>query len=184
MMNNKVFYLLTYGQYPDQKKKKKEIETKNRNNDNSMGLEIGVKKMIWDGIVEEEEDGQRAVNLEIEEGIRSLARKNRISTIMAIAQFLNPQEEKVDNDVEVVVDEIVKAYSTGDRTHETDEEDVIIPKVGYTEAMQALHKLRLYEEQNANGDSELITRINRHERVMRARGIQGLKESSIRGFLE
>lgn len=57
---------------------------------------------------------------------------------MAIGQFLNPHKEKVDNDVEVIVDKIVKAYSTGDRTHETDEEDVIIPKVGYVEAMQAL----------------------------------------------
>lgn len=61
---------------------------------------------------------------------------------------------------------------------------MIIPKVGCFEAMQALHKLRLYEEQNDNGDSEWISRINRHERVMRARGVQSLKQSSIREFLE
>lgn len=105
----------------------------------------------WKGLVEVEEDGQRAVNREIEEGIRNLARQNWISKSMAIGQFLNPQEEKVDDDVEVIVDEIVKAYSTGDRTHETDEEDVIIPKVGCAEAMQALNRLRLYEEQNDHG---------------------------------
>lgn len=103
---------------------------------------------------------------------------------MAIGQFLNLREENVDDDMEVIVDEIAKAYNIGDRTHETDEEVVTIPKVGYSEAIQALQKLRLYEEQNDNGDSEWILRINRHERVMRARGFQGLKQSSIRGFFE
>lgn len=74
------------------------------------------------------------------------------------------------------------AYSIGDRTHETDEEDVDVPKVSQLEAMQALQKVRLYEEQHENGDGEWISRINRHERVMRARGFQGLKQASIRGF--
>lgn len=50
--------------------------------------------------------------------------------------------------------------------------------------MKSLQKLRLYEEQYENGDSELISRINRHERLMRARGFQSLKQSSIRGFFD
>ena len=57
---------------------------------------------------------------------------------MAIGQFLNSQGEEVDNDLDIIIDEIAKAYSTGDRTYETDEEDVIIPKFGYSEAMKAL----------------------------------------------
>lgn len=63
----------------------------------------------------------------------------------------------------------MKTYSIGDQTYKVDEENIIILKVGYTKAMQALYKLHLYEEQNANGDIELITRINQHKRVMRAR---------------
>ena len=54
---------------------------------------------------------------------------------------------------EIVVDKIVKAYSVGERLYETDEEDVIIPKVGYGEALQALQLLRLYEKQYEDGDS-------------------------------
>lgn len=74
---------------------------------------------------------------------------------MAIGQFLISREKNIDDDVEVIIDEIAKAYSIGHRTHERDEEDVTVPKVGYSEAMQALQKkLRLYEEQNDNGDSE------------------------------
>ena len=136
----------------------------------------------WKDWVEVEETGQRAVTREIKEGIRNLARQNCISKSMAIRQFLNPQGEEVDDDLEVIVDKITKAYSTGDRTNETDEEDVVIPRVGYSKAMKAFQKLHLYEGQYENGDSEWISRINRHERLMRARGFQGLKQSSIRGF--
>ncbi len=47
-----------------------------------------------------------------------------------------------------------------------------------------MKSLRLYEEQHENGDSELISRINRHERLMRARGFQSLKQSSIWGSFD
>lgn len=58
---------------------------------------------------------------------------------MAIGQLLNPREKNIDDDVEVIIDEIAKAYRIGDRTHERDEEDVTVPEVGYS-AMQALQK--------------------------------------------
>lgn len=94
---------------------------------------------------------------------------------MTIAQFFNLQKKKVDDDVKVVINKIVKAFSMDDRTHETDEENMIIPKIGYTKAMQALHKLCFYEKQNVNEDSELITCINCYKRVIRVWGVKGLK---------
>ncbi|WP_375449355.1 hypothetical protein [uncultured Nostoc sp.] len=97
---------------------------------------------------------------------------------------MNPSEEKVDDESEEIVEGIAKAYSTGDKIHETDEEDVVIPRVSHAEALQALQKLQLSEEQHEDEDSELIARINRHERVMRARSFQGLKQASIKFFLE
>ena len=57
---------------------------------------------------------------------------------MAIGHTLNPQGEKIDDNLAVIVVEIAKAYSIGDRTYETNEEDVVIPEVRYSEAMQAL----------------------------------------------
>ena len=45
---------------------------------------------------------------------------------------------------------------------ETDEEDVFIPKVGYAEALQALQKVRLFEEQHENVDSEWISPRTSH----------------------
>lgn len=58
---------------------------------------------------------------------------------MVITQFLNPQEEKIDNDVEVDIDEIIITYSMTNPIHKTDDKNVIIAKIGYTEAIQALH---------------------------------------------
>lgn len=103
---------------------------------------------------------------------------------MAIGQLLNPSEEEVDDKSDEIVGGIAKAYSTGDRTYETDEEDVVIPRVSHAEALQALQTLRLFEEQHEEGDDELIAKINQLERVMRARSFQGLKQASIKAFFD
>lgn len=65
---------------------------------------------------------------------------------MAIGQFHNPQKEKVDDDLEVIVDKIAKAYNIDNRIYETNEEDIIISKIEYSEAMKAFQKLCLYEK--------------------------------------
>lgn len=49
---------------------------------------------------------------------------------MAFSQFLNPQGEDFNDDWDAIIDEIAKAYSKGKRAYETEEEDVVIPKVG------------------------------------------------------
>ena len=46
------------------------------------------------------------------------------------------------------------------------------------EAVQALPTLRLYEEQQDDGDSGLISRLGRHERAIRQRTEQRLKQST------
>lgn len=73
---------------------------------------------------------------------------------MAIGRFLNPEKEKVDNNVKVVIDKIVKAYGINDKTHKTDEEDMIIPKIRYTKVIQVMYKHSFYKEQNDNRNSE------------------------------
>lgn len=114
---------------------------RNRDEQNDLG---------WKDLILQDEAEQRGVAQEIEQGIRDLARQNRITEAMSIDQFLNPLDESIDDTAEIVVDEIAKAYSVGERLYETDEEDVIIPKVGHGEALQALQLLRLYEEQGSH----------------------------------
>lgn len=56
----------------------------------------------------------------------------------AIGQFFNLQGKKIDDNLEVIVDKIAKIYSTGNKTYETYEEDIVIPKIGYSKAIKAL----------------------------------------------
>lgn len=67
-----------------------------------------------------------------EKKIRNIAWQNLILENMIIACSLNPYKVKVDYNMGVILDEIVKAYSTNNRTHKTDE---VILKVRYIKAM-------------------------------------------------
>lgn len=58
---------------------------------------------------------------------------------MVITQFHNPKEEKIDNDVEVDINETIKDYNTINLMYKTDDKDVIIAEIEYIKAMQALH---------------------------------------------
>ena len=79
---------------------------------------------------------------------------------MVIEKFLKLKKEKFDNNVKVIMNKIVKAYSISDKSHETNKKYIIIPIFGYTETIQALYKLCFYKEQNNNKSSESISCIN------------------------
>ena len=51
------------------------------------------------------------------------------------------------------------------------------------EAIEALRTLRLYEEQQDDGDRGFIARLGRQERVMKQRAEQGLKQSTISSYI-
>ena len=78
----------------------------------------------------------------------------------------------------MVINDIVTAYNTQEKAYETDEEDVVQRRIPTKEAVQALPTLRLYEEQQDDGDSGLISRLGWHERAIRQRTEQKLKQST------
>ena len=63
-----------------------------------------------------------------------------------------------------------------------DEIEVIRPQVLYHEAIQALKTLQLYEEQQEQGETQLISALSKHERLIKARRIGGQKRRDIRSF--
>lgn len=65
---------------------------------------------------------------------------------MAIGQFFNLSKKNIDNDIKVIIDKIAKVYNIGNKTNKTDKEDMIVFKVRYSKAIQALPKLCLYKE--------------------------------------
>ena len=103
--------------------------------------------------------------------IQSLAQKKRIRSAMDVANFINPTAEMIDDDDEDHFESILEAYSFGGpmRDHETDEEDITVEPVKESEALYLLSRLRLYEEQQENGDKMVISRLNDYEKDIRAR---------------
>lgn len=57
------------------------------------------------------------------------------------------KKKEVDDNLEVIVNEIAKAYSIENRTYKTNKKDIIIFKVEYFEIIKSLQKLWLYKEQ-------------------------------------
>ena len=105
-------------------------------------------------MVDIDENKQCLVNQEIEKRIRNLVWQNRIIFSIVIGQFLKLQNKSINDNTEVIIDKIANAYIIGNRTHKTDKKDMIVLKVSYLDAIQALQKVRLYEKQYENGESE------------------------------
>ncbi len=105
---------------------------------------------------------------------KRLEQRKRISSPMAIASFISPEDEElddVDEKEDYSFDSIVETYSSGgvERDHETDEEDVAVAPVGGKEALRLLARLRLFEEQQEHGDQEMVSCFDMYERNIRGR---------------
>lgn len=96
---------------------------------------------------------------------------------MEIVSFVSPVSEIVDDDSDERLDSLAEIYLTGgvERDHETDEEDVAVPLIEEEEALDLLSQLRLYEEQQEDGDVELIWHLNKYEKHMEARATEQSK---------
>ena len=103
--------------------------------------------------------------------IQSLVQQKRIRSAMEVATFISPADEVIDDDDEDPYESILETYSFGgaERDHETDEEDVTVELVKESEALDLLSRLRLYEEQQEDGDKMVISRLNEYEKGIRAR---------------
>ena len=105
----------------------------------------------------------------MEQQIKDLERQNRIQSAMDIGTFINPAHERVDDkdlDEDDFEESLIEIYGTGfvERDHETDEEDVTVDPIGEDAALKLLSDLRLYEEQQVDGDEDVISQLNKYER--------------------
>ena len=67
---------------------------------------------------------------------------------------------------------------------ESDEETYILPKISNAEAMEALKKLHLYEEQQDAGIKAFIQTLDRHERVVSIQKAQLQQQQDIRVYFQ
>ena len=100
---------------------------------------------------------------------------------MDIQSFLNPAEEAVFDDPEDLDEHIVALFEPASDDSDTGEVEVI-PKIPISEALEALKKLRIYQEQQEDGNIGLIRELNREERAILGRKAELSKQQDIRGF--
>ena len=118
----------------------------------------------------------------IDKRIKALVSQEKIKSAIDITRFLNPLNEDIDNQGDNLINLIAAAHSDEERAYETGEEDIRVPRVKDSEALQLLERLRLYKEQQEDGDGVLITRLNRYERVIRTRKTTAHKQASIQAY--
>lgn len=127
----------------------------------------------------------QAVINEITCGIQQLQVSNNIQDAMDIHQFLNPEEEKVDDSLATADDLILSQYSSASMPEEEEEEEEnyeSLPQISILDALESLYKLRLFEEQQVDGNKALIQQLLFHERTLLRKKASRQQQSGIRDF--
>jgi hypothetical protein len=100
---------------------------------------------------------------------------------MSIENFLNPADEVVQDGIETI-DNIVLSQFPGEIDDDDDEIIHETPVVQINDAIHALETLRLYEEQQDQGETQLISSLYKHQRLMQDRRSKAQKQRDIRGY--
>jgi hypothetical protein len=118
---------------------------------------------------------------DIRMGIYRMKQRGYLVEIPNIHDYISPYAKQVtDNFPEDLVDDIVAQY-TQEEIEEEGEEEVLIPLplVTHEEALNALHILRRYEEENQYNGLELLRQLRTHEREISTRLISSKKQGRL-----
>ena len=97
-----------------------------------------------------------------------------------IHDYISPYSEQVIDDCpETLVDDIVAQYTQINTEDEDNEEVVIQEPVKHDEALDALHILRKYEEQNQFGNLDFLKVLRSHEREISSRLLQSREQVTL-----
>ena len=111
--------------------------------------------------------------------VEQLHTAGRVCNVTNICNFIKLPGEEVEDSAEDLIEHIAELYAGPDRDTETDEDDFAQPQIKVDEALQALQKLHLYEEQQEDGNRDLIITLTRHDRQIQGRRIRNTKQNSI-----
>ena len=118
----------------------------------------------------------------LQEQIHALYRQQRIKEAMDINVFLQPPDEVVEDSSEDIDRDIIDEFTPAPE-QESDEEGVeVLSRVTPFEAIEALQRLRLYEEQSDDCNHLLIEELERHEKEVQRRRFKGLQQRSLSAY--
>jgi DDE superfamily endonuclease len=144
------------------------------------------EKAGWREDLKAEEMRYNATMRLIDTSIRALAELKRIEEAMAVAQFINPDTERVqdddEEDLDCVLDQVAESYSQESTLADPEEVEQVIPPIKIADALASLATLRLYEEQQEDGSREAVQALNKLEREIRGRQTANLTQRTLDSF--
>nr|KMM72253.1 centromere binding protein Cbh2 [Coccidioides posadasii RMSCC 3488] len=121
--------------------------------------------------------------IQISNDFQRLCMVSGIRNPMKIENFLNPAEEVVEDSSEDLERRIIEQLEPEEPE---DEEETINmeadPQISTTEALDIVKRLRLYEEQQDKGDTEVIQRLNHYERRLEARRLENQQRQDMTAY--
>jgi len=103
---------------------------------------------------------------------------------LTIEEFLEPQEERIEDEEEDIFESVVQMYSVVQAEEESEDEgDEEVVRVSKNEAIQALETLRLYEIQQENGSQSNLQALDRIGRGITSLKTRSTTQTTIDGFL-
>ena len=104
-----------------------------------------------------------------------------VQELMDIKTFLNPIEETVQDTPDDIENQVLAQYMP-EVEEDSEEELDILPKVSIEEAIAAIQKLRLYEEQQIEGSPGFIHELERYEHTIWRRKLDLQSQQDIRSY--
>ncbi|KZZ94480.1 mariner-Tc1 transposon family protein [Ascosphaera apis ARSEF 7405] len=109
-----------------------------------------------------------------------------IRNLMKIENFLNPEEETVEDPSDNVEEHIIESLTSKIHTPQEDEDEGFCEeateKVSYTQCFEALRILILFEEQRKDGTEEMIRIFWRHQHNLKVQEMKERKQGQITDF--
>jgi hypothetical protein len=118
---------------------------------------------------------------DIEIGLHRMQEESYIRDIMDVQQFIDPVDENIENSFEELDAQILAKFGP-DIEDDSDEEVEILPRITHIEALDALNRLRLYEEQQDEGLISLLQALALGESNIRKRQIEARSQMDIRSY--
>ena len=102
---------------------------------------------------------------------------------MDINNFIDSIEETAasEDQTEDIIEHIAAQFGP-ERDAESDEKNIKQPKIKMSEAYTALQLLRLWEEQQKDGDSNILSFLNKYEQRIRDRRMRESQQRPITAF--
>ena len=124
--------------------------------------------------VAQEEEDATTISL-----IQSIQSEKAFPEPFLISQFIDPPDELIEDTPEEILDSIVERYAEtpgdDDDSSEEDEQDDVAP-VPYSDVLNALETLTLYEQQQEDGQNEVVRKLQSISAIMRQRRLKKAKQ--------